>query len=649
MKKYLFLPTINSMSPLLLILSCANTPNDQTTVPTNVEITFQEQNVFSFGKNDQLATDATKFNEAWIKNQIIANKEQFFKLNNGTWDEVNLEQNLNVQILNRQGGQISFELQLKQFNLGPKQISFTGFRVDSINSAGATINDLKVDRFAQIIHLLDLQPFSDWTTLTSDFFQSKLINDYQNLTLKVKTGANSQTGELSLVLNGQFKSQTFKDEQIKISGFFSQKEAQSFSINKLELDLEQYFEQLQPIVERQNQINFTTDLTKQKTLIENLQLQFNSFNNRFLDWNQLQNLFSITNINLTKENNGQMRWRFNLKTQFVEFQNDRWNLLSDEQQINLNQQTNNATLVNLPTLMQALDHIINQFSFNKTAVADYYSSYFYGLFRYGLNLGNQTDLTGLISFLNYQNVLNKFKSVYFPDKDYLPQLDLSAENALVADDQSGQLTFNIILTDTSNSGTNQLALKTFQINNLKKLDATFLDPNIQYEFTIVSNSNLLNNIKRFYKTLIDQAFMTNQPVVADFNQQFLSLFEIVYSFERDHNNSDNSSRVQANLILKLFQEYLTISLSDNQDDAFIIQDLNTATGLYNIDNQRQHSFFISHLVVKPLAGQKNLSIQFTKENNQVNMQINALLEVLFANNLVQEHPLTINGTIANNN
>ena len=299
--------------------------------------------------------------------------------------------------------------------------------------------------------------------------------------------------------------------------------------------------------------------------------------------------------------------------------------------------------------MQALEHIINQFSFNETAVADYYPSYFYGLFRYGLNLGNQTDLTGLISFLNYQNVLNKFKSVYFPDKDYLPQLDLSAENALVADDQAGQLTFNITLTDTSNSGANQLALRTFQINNLKKLDATFLDPNIQDEFTIVPNSNLLNNIKRFYKTQIDQAFMTNQPVVADFNQQFLSLFETVYSFERDHNNSDNSSRVQANLILKLFQEYLTISLSDNQDDAFIIQDLNTATGLYNIDNQRQHSFFISHLVVKPLAGQENLSIQFTKENNQVNLQINALLEVLFANNLVQEHPLTIKGTIANNN
>ena len=64
MKKYFFLPTLSSMSPLLLILSCASTPNDQTTVPTKAEITFQEQNVFPFGKNDQLATDATKFNEA---------------------------------------------------------------------------------------------------------------------------------------------------------------------------------------------------------------------------------------------------------------------------------------------------------------------------------------------------------------------------------------------------------------------------------------------------------------------------------------------------------------------------------------------------------------------------------------------------------
>lgn len=633
LKKWLFLPVL--ALPLPVLISCAQTNSNENSPSLDlnkVTISFQEQSVYNFGKSNEDVLDP-KFDQQWIQDTIIANKDQIFKLEKGNWSDVNLEQNLIIEIIKKQAGQINFKLSLKDLIDQAKLITFSGFRIDQLSTEGATINGLKIDRFAQIIQLLDLNPFSDWTKLNNDFFKSKLIGDYAKLSLTIKEGSNNKNDDLKLILNGQFKNQTFKDEQIIISGFFNNQTKQDFQIINLDLNWANYFDQFQPLAQNETNLTFATDLDILKSFINHLKIQFDHYE-QIIDLDKINQLFEIEQINLIS-NNQQMIWKLQLKSKFVIYKNDSWQ--PDLEQVSFYQKTNNKYAINLPTLTQLLEFIINSFTFKDEELKTYYPSYFYGLFKSGLNA--KANLTGLLDFIDSKEIINKYKDKYFPNKDYFAQLDLD-ENTFRVDDQKGELSFALILKNqASDQNSDPIVHRQFSTNKLKSIN-DFINQEYKETFDLKDESTILRIIKSQYKSDIDKVKNDGQKIEKNINKNLIQNYATIYRFSNDSLNGNASKEFE----LQLFSQKLEIIYA-NQNE-FTSNSLNLTNGLYTLDDQKPHeSFFIEAIQID--SDDQDLPIIFIKENQGVKVEIKTKLKILLANNLMLEHPLTISKLITN--
>ena len=634
LKKWLFLPVL--ALPLPVLISCAQTnSNENSPSPdlNKVTISFQEQSVYNFGKSNEDVLDP-KFDQQWIQDTIIANKDQIFKLEKGNWSDVNLEQNLIIEIIKKQAGQINFKLSLKDLIDQAKLITFSGFKIDQLSTEGATINGLKIDRFAQIIQLLDLNPFSDWTKLNNDFFKAKLIGDYAKLSLTIKEGSNNKNDDLKLILNGQFKNQTFKDEQIIISGFFNNQTIQDFQIINLDLNWANYFDQFQPLAQNETNLTFATDLDILKSFINHLKIQFDHYE-QIIDLDKINQLFEIEQINLIS-NNQQMIWKLQLKSKFVIYKNDSWQ--PDLEQVSFYQKTNNKYAINLPSLTQLLEFIINSFTFNDEQLKTYYPSYFYGLFKSGLNA--KANLTGLLSFINSKEIINKYKDKYFPNKDYFAQLDLD-ESTFRVDDQKGELSFALILKNqASDQSVDPIIHRQFSTNKLKSIN-DFINQEYAETFDLKDESIILRIIKSQYKSDIDKVKNDGQKIEKNINKNLIQNYATIYRFSKDEESTKSSKEFD----LQLFAKKLDIIYA-NQNEFNQPNSLNLANGLYTLNNQKPNeSFFIEAIQID--SNDQDLPISFRKENQGVKVEIKTKLKILLANNLMLEHPITISKLITN--
>ena len=637
LKKWLFLPVL--ALPLPVLISCAqtnsneNSPSPDLPDSDQLTISFQEQSLYNFGKPNEDVLDP-KFDQQWIKQTIIANKDQFFKLEKGNWNAVNLEQNLIIEIIKKEAGQINFKLSLKGLINQAKLITFSGFRIDHLSTDGATINGLTIDRFAQVIQLLDLNPFSDWTKLNNDFFKTKLTGEYAKLSLKINPGSNNKNDDLKLILNGQFKNQTFKDEQISISGFFNNQTKQDFQIINLDLNWAKYFNQFQPLAQNETNLTFTTDLNILKSLISNLKIKFDNYE-QIIDLDKINQLFDLEQINLTSTNQ-QMIWKLQLKSKFVIYQNDSWQ--PDLEQVSFYQKTNNKYAINLPTLTQLLEFIINSFTFKDEQLKTYYPSYFYGLFKSGLNA--KANLTGLLNFINSDEIINKYKNKYFPNKDYFAQLDLD-ESTFKVDDQKGELSFALILKNqASDQNSDPIVHRQFSTNKLKSIN-DFINQEYAETFNLKDESTILKIIKSQYKSDIDKVKNDGQKIEKNINKNLIQNYATIYRFSKDEESTKSSKEFD----LQLFNQNLEIIFA-NQNEFNQPNSLNLANGLYTLNNQKPNeSFFIEAIQID--SNDQDLPISFTKENNGVKVEIKTKLKILLANNLMLEHSLTISKLITN--
>ena len=626
LKKLFFLPVLSL--PLPFLISCSQSEPPKVEPGPDAEkitISFQEQSLYSFGNSSEDALDS-KFDEQWIKTTVINNKEQIFKLEKGSWADVNLEQNLIIKIIKKQDGQINFHLSIRGLIEQPKLITFNGFKVNFLSSDGATINGLKIDHYAQVIQLLDLNPFSDWTKLNSDFFKSKLTNDYANLNLKISEGSNNKNDQLELILNGEFKSQKIKDEKILITGFFNGKDSKNFEIISLEINWNNYFDNYQPLNTNESDLAFSSDLTVLKSLLATLKIKFDNYD-QVIDLEKIEKIFQFESIQVTKDN-GQMIWKLQLKSKFVIFKNGNWEQEND--QISFFQKTNNKFAIDLPTLTQLLQHIVNLFTFDDSKLTDYYPSYFYGLFRSGTELN--ANLTGLLSLIEYKPIIDKYKEKYFPKTDYLPEIDLNPES-LKVNDELGELTFSLILKNTDSNQTNEIIHREFKSNKLKSIK-DLINKKYEETFELKETSQILKVIKSVYSTDIENVFTNGNKVEKTISKDLIRNYSNIYKFsDETQKNSDNE------FLLQLFGKQLDIIYA-NPNEFGTPNSLNLKNGLYTQDEKKPHeSFFIEAIQID--SEDQDLPIIFTKENQNVKVEIKSKLKILLTNNLLLEHPLTI--------
>ena len=627
LKKWFFLPILSL--PLPFLISCSQSEPPKVEPGPDAEkitISFQEQSLYSFGNSNEDALDS-KFDEQWIKTTVINNKEQIFKLEKGSWTDVNLEQNLIIKIIKKQDGQINFHLSLRNLIEQPKLITFNGFKINFLSTDGATINGLKIDRYAQVIQLLDLNPFSDWTKLNSDFFKAKLTNDYANLTLKISEGSNNKNDQLELVLNGQFKDQKIKDEKILITGFFNGKNSKDFEVIKLEINWNNYFDNYQPLNTNESDLAFSSDLTVLKSLLETLKIKFDNYD-QVIDLEKIEKIFQFESIQVTKDN-GQMIWKFQLKSKFVIFKNGNWE--QENEQISFFQKTNNKFAIDLPTLTQLLQHIVNLFTFDDSKLTDYYPSYFYGLFKSSLD--SKGDLTGLLNFINSEEIINKYKNKYFPNQDYFAQLVLD-ESTFKVDDQKGTLSFLITLSNKTSSSNTPVVQTELSTNKLKSI-TNFIGQEYPEKFTLTDSSRILTIIKNKYQEDIEKVKKDGQKIEKTIPKNLVQTYATIYQFSNNPISSNSSKEFE----LQLFSKQLDIIYA-NHDEFNTPNSLNLKNGLYTQDTKKpRESFFIEAIQID--SEDQDLPIIFTKENQNVKVEIKTKLKILLANNLLLEHPLTI--------
>lgn len=627
LKKWFFLPILSL--PLPFLISCSQSEPPKVEPGPDAEkitISFQEQSLYSFGNSNEDALDS-KFDEQWIKTTVINNKEQIFKLEKGSWTDVNLEQNLIIKIIKKQDGQINFHLSLRNLIEQPKLITFNGFKINFLSTDGATINGLKIDRYAQVIQLLDLNPFSDWTKLNSDFFKAKLTNDYANLTLKISEGSNNKNDQLELILNGEFKSQKIKDEKILITGFFNGKDGKDFEIISLEINWNNYFDNYQPLNTNESDLAFSSDLTVLKSLLETLKIKFDNYD-QVIDLEKIEKIFQFESIQVTKDN-GQMIWKFQLKSKFVIFKNGNWE--QENEQISFFQKTNNKFAIDLPTLTQLLQHIVNLFTFDDSKLTDYYPSYFYGLFKSSLD--SKGDLTGLLNFINSEEIINKYKNKYFPNQDYFAQLVLD-ESTFKVDDQKGTLSFFITLSNKTSSSNTPVVQTELSTNKLKSIN-NFISQKYPEKFTLTDSSRILTIIKNKYQEDIEKVKKDGQKIEKTIPKNLVQTYATIYQFSNNPISSNSSREFE----LQLFSKQLDIIYA-NHDEFNTPNSLNLKNGLYTQDTKKPHeSFFIEAIQID--SEDQDLPIIFTKENQNVKVEIKTKLKILLANNLLLEHPLTI--------
>ena len=627
LKKWFFLPILSL--PLPFLISCSQSEPPKVEPGPDAEkitISFQEQSLYNFGNSSEDALDS-KFDEQWIKTTVINNKEQIFKLEKGSWTDVNLEQNLIIKIIKKQDGQINFHLSIRGLIEQPKLITFNGFKVNFLSSDGATINGLKIDRYAQVIQLLDLNPFSDWTKLNSDFFKAKLTNDYANLNLKISEGSNNKNDQLELILNGEFKSQKIKDEKILITGFFNGKDGKDFEIISLEINWNNYFDNYQPLNTNESDLAFSSDLTVLKSLLETLKIKFDNYD-QVIDLEKIEKIFQFESIQVTKDN-GQMIWKFQLKSKFVIFKNGNWE--QENEQISFFQKTNNKFAIDLPTLTQLLQHIVNLFTFDDSKLTDYYPSYFYGLFKSSLD--SKSDLTGLLNFINSEEIINKYKNKYFPNQDYFAQLVLD-ESTFKVDDQKGTLSFLITLSNKTSSSNTPVVQTELSTNKLKSID-NFISQDYPEKFTLTDSSRILTIIKNKYQEDIEKVKKDGQKIEKTIPKNLVQTYATIYQFSNNPISSNSSKEFE----LQLFSRELQIIYA-NHDEFNTPNSLNLKNGLYTQDTKKpRESFFIEAIQID--SEDQDLPIIFTKENQNVKVEIKTKLKILLVNNLLLEHPLTI--------
>ena len=316
-----------------------------------------------------------------------------------------------------------------------------------LNPAGQTIANgkLKVSAYGELIADLNLFQSNTYLPEINDQLFNQTLEQnskYTNWKLKILPNSSTATGQLFLELTNS-KIANFS-AQIEISGFetFTNPDKKvQLQYSNFQLNQKLWFEQLKPIQTSNN-----------KQDIKNISSD---------DWIQLLNDFTIRatgtdqgvfgkkadllakhfqfEIKGTAQNN-QINFRITTKFQNKKYLDNQW---QDDALIQWNQvSTNfNAANVNLPTINEVQQFVVDQTSVNQKLLKEHYPSYFLGFQNYAQKINHQfIDVPGLLNNLQLENV--DFKQYYFANQNVRI---IIADNSIKASDLKNQLSFNVQL------------------------------------------------------------------------------------------------------------------------------------------------------------------------------------------------------------
>ena len=457
-----------------------------------------------------------------------------------------------------------------------------------LDTAGGSFNNLNVDKCSSTIQLLNLNNNIILSSLDSNNLTQQLRTHqgYENMSINILDGSSEKTGLLKLRLSGRYYNNNY-NEEINVRGF-NTINSSSFRVIDLEINERNYFDNHFPIKENASTLSIPNDLDKRKSIISDAQFEIN---NNFYSFDEMCSKYELKNINLELERNN-LNFNFEFSTKFKVYNNGSW--IIDNQQDTLNQWPTYS--VELLTLNDLMKFMLNEFTLNTESIKVFYPSYFKGLFDYSVGL--KADRTNLIRHLNFQSIIDKYKNVYFNQLNIYPEIDISSESRMQANDFNGTLSFDVNLVNHDAFQIDRSITRNFTSNSMKTITSyleTKKDTINSININDDDNSSMAKQIKRIYNQEILNAFIESkeQEIQLDpnhlsmyLNNQWISIFNIEAANNSEDTYIQKIDSLKKSYGLSLFGEYLNeFGYLENQSNKKPNFDLNTGLFTTNDGNQ----------------------------------------------------------------
>lgn len=288
--------------------------------------------------------------------------------------------------------------------------------------------------------------------------------------MSLANGTNEYEGILNLNLNGSYTGQSnnvvnIKDKLMNISGFYTFKSDYRLSINRASINLDAYFSNLQT---KDKMLTWTSaDWLNKYLLILDTSFLFGGSRINVLEFaknNFLKN-FAFT---LLFGDKNKPNLIIKASWQPKKYENNTWtrivNPLNNSNSFTIN--FDNASLIQIPNLVEAKQYYVSQTFVDNTAANQYYASYVHNSLIENL-FNNFTDILGLIK---YKPAFSQtvFEKTYFGREKLYYKVDL--ENANIdANDLTGVLDFSAALVSSDHEYDQQVT-KRFFIDNFKTIN-----------------------------------------------------------------------------------------------------------------------------------------------------------------------------------
>ena len=487
---------------------------------------------------------------------------------------------------------------------------------DEISSSGGEHNGLNVSNYLEVVKALNLSSSTNIIELNDNNLNNLLHQTYPELNVNIQNGSNQYIGELNLKLTNN-QSREIINNNIVISGFNVNKYT-NFTVINAEINLEKWFNNFQPI-NNQNINNVNQDLDLLSRFEINIDDAITINNTNYKDQFKIAPKFSIENNNL--------KINFNIEQGFKEYNNGEW-VINSYYPLAIKNPLNEYD-VQLPTLNQLFTFMMQQIKIIDSNAYNFYPSYFMGIGLDSIKI--QQSQTAIFNYLNINNIIDKYKKIYFPNNQY--NFLINSHSNFSANDSLGQLSFSIYVQNFDNtnidsiSASHQLVLSGFKTLNIN-------DNQYNNYVSVNNGSNLYNSLIKIFDNEIKQV-KNDQHTIENVNKLGLNSFltnyfgPIYYENMESNNIEDIINKINANYSFSLFSNSISNFNTNISIDQLSLNNFNPNFGLYNLGSNSEDIIYLKSIDINLDPNTNSISM-----NNRNNPEIRIFgnIAITLANN-----------------